>query len=658
MKSNGHNNSAVPRHVDDEGLVAYLDGEIGLETREQVRQHLESCWNCRKRHAAVERSIENFLQLRHERLMPSDLPPAGPSLTLFQSRLAAHQSLTPAQTFFRKIPTVKSIFSRIISVVNIAEYSLRTQVLMARGIAVVAMVSVVAAFILFSGRLNTVTAAEVLRLASEAQAAELARTDQPVIHQRISVKSSRNAEPVSWEVWNDTVNSRVASNQPTYTAAVSKRGNKPTKSPTENIQTTTVSDLRSILRLNGLDEHRPLSADAYRAWSESIAEKTEIVERGDSSLTIQTAPGGAVALGRIVEAKFKLRSYDYHPAALFIKARSVDGEIQFEIAENDYEITSLRNIDPAIFADAVITKNLIPRPGQPASTTAEVPLNSPVSNTNTAAQSEVATAAEPTASLDTELETVKLLDSVGALSGDQITVTRTGGRVSVKGIVDSPQRKSEILAALTPVRNAQGLKIDIQTAAELTAKQKADSKGSSQVDTINADTLRADTTQQLPVENELKAYFSRRGIAADRMNAEIMSYANSVLDRSRSIRRNALALKQVAERFSAADLAKLDAAKQAEYRSLLRSKAAAITADVRNLSNQLSSAGLGSFQSVSGASSDAAAAAKQLFNLASSVDSQVSSSFTISSGGSAAVKSPQFWRNLAQIAAIAAELGR
>src|SRR2546426_12237165 len=113
MKTNGNDNLHVPEHVGGEDLVAYLDGEVGPDRSGQVRRHLESCWDCRDRLGSVERSIERFLELRRQAI-PSELPPSGPAVDLFRRRLAAHESLTPAQSFFRKLS------QRLISVVNVA----------------------------------------------------------------------------------------------------------------------------------------------------------------------------------------------------------------------------------------------------------------------------------------------------------------------------------------------------------------------------------------------------------------------------------------------------------------------------------------------------------------------------------------------------------
>jgi hypothetical protein len=173
----------------------------------------------------------------------------------------------------------------------------------------------------------------------------------------------------------------------------------------------------------------------------------------------------------------------------------------------------------------------------------------------------------------------------------------------------------------------------------------------------------AEVEQSLPVEPELREYFAKKGVSGDALNAEVRAYANAVLNRSRVMRRNALALKQLAERFSPAEIEQLEPKKREEWKSLLRSKAAAVAGDVRSLTSQLSAV-IGS-QNVGGGdtsdvrdAADAARGAQRLFGLAAACDAQVSQSFAISSAGktSPAVKTVQFWRNLKQMADIAAEM--
>lgn len=285
-----------------------------------------------------------------------------------------------------------------------------------------------------------------------------------------------------------------------------------------------------------------------------------------------------------------------------------------------------------------------------------IPVPTTIEKASTSANTAANPVVNPGATLETEVEVFKALDGINALSGDQISITRTtAGQLKVSGIVDSVQRKTEILTALGGLRNTPGLTIDVQTATEAASRQRQ----SGDIKPIEIDTTRTESDRQLPVEAELKAYFEKRGLTGEKLNAEITVYAGSILQRSDSLRRNALSLKRLAERFSPAEFERLDEQKRQQWESLLRSKAAAIAGDARSLSSQLSAVGLGGGgDGGDGATirnaSDVAQAAQRLFGLGVECDAQIRQSFSISRGGTASVKTVQFWRNLHQIADIAA----
>src|SRR5438874_1955234 len=125
MKTKNNNSSMMPSHIEDERLITFLDGEAEPDSHKEMLAHLESCWDCRSRLSSVERSIENFLRTRQDVLLPPELPPSGPALDLFRTRLAAHQSLTPAQSFFRvHLAGLRSLYRSVSHSLNIANYSL------------------------------------------------------------------------------------------------------------------------------------------------------------------------------------------------------------------------------------------------------------------------------------------------------------------------------------------------------------------------------------------------------------------------------------------------------------------------------------------------------------------------------------------------------
>jgi hypothetical protein len=70
------------------------------------------------------------------------------------------------------------------------------------------------------------------------------------------------------------------------------------------------------------------------------------------------------------------------------------------------------------------------------------------------------------ATAELEVEVIRLLNQVDALSGEQLDVTRTAeGLLLIEGIIDTSERKQEIVRALDPVSNHPSVKIRIETPA-------------------------------------------------------------------------------------------------------------------------------------------------------------------------------------------------
>jgi anti-sigma factor RsiW len=52
-----------PEHLDDDMLVAYLDGEVSATHIRRIRNHLKSCWNCRSVLSDLESQAEAVSRL-------------------------------------------------------------------------------------------------------------------------------------------------------------------------------------------------------------------------------------------------------------------------------------------------------------------------------------------------------------------------------------------------------------------------------------------------------------------------------------------------------------------------------------------------------------------------------------------------------------------
>jgi len=637
----------VPNHIEDEDLISFLDGEIAADLQAEMQTHLESCWHCRSRLSGVERSIENFLQLRQEVLLPAELPPSAPALELFRKRLTTHQALSPSHSLLKvKISDIRQLYRRILNSLNIANYSLKRQLLLARVVAVVVLTSIVAGVILFSGRFNTVSARELLERSINAQAEQLSDVDQPVLHQRIQIRRQVNGSDetssLTWEIWNDTVTSR---------AKLTSYGNQPAET----------SGLREMLRANGMNESRPISATSYKSWTDSLKAKTEEVSNGKTAegldvLTVNTTAPEPVPVGGFLQAGLSVRASDFHPIELRLRVKTADGNEEFDLIENNFEIVSLKDVNPQIFDEDSTAKTLTagnPAPASPSASPSASPEEVVADTNGTGTQPNVATA-----TAETEVEVLDLLHKVGADITEQISVTRTAdGRLLVGGLVENDRRKLEILQALAPIANNPAIKIKVQTIAEATlALQKQNQQsGTGTIDRVEVQ------KGTIPADSDLRAYFSKSG---DDVDAEIRRFSSSVINRSQSAVFQASALNRLANRFTSEQLKTLDAAARVKWLTLLKGYASAVRRETAALRGELepvfggmSAAGEG----VSIASDDELIrSAGKLYGLAVAADRVVRSAFTLSNGNVSvsAVRNQQFRQNLGTIEKLAAAIER
>jgi hypothetical protein len=405
-----------------------------------------------------------------------------------------------------------------------------------------------------------------------------------------------------------------------------------------------------------MNECRPLSAASYKSWTDSVSQKSEEVTGGvdasrDETLTIKTIAPNSTGDGQIAEARFTVRLPDYHPTELYIKVKDVDSYLEFELAEQDFQVVNLKDVDPSVFAgptefeiaSAVDTARKAPQ--EPAHASVSEPgAVEAVGNANAATASD-------------EVEALDLLHRAGADISEQIGVTRAAdGRLLVEGLVETDARKKEILSALAPVANNPAIRIKIQTIEEaIRALQRQKQRSQPvAVDLVEVE------KGALPVDADLRAYFGNKGDATDE---QIRRFATRAIGHSQSALFQASALNRMAKRFSAADLANLKPEDRAKWLDILKGYAAAVLRETSSLRAELQPV-FGGFESGGGAgvisAASLTASAKQLYDLTAANDRIIRSAFTLSSGVSSAtaIKTAQFRQSLGSAEALAAAIAQ
>jgi RNA polymerase sigma factor (sigma-70 family) len=377
------------------------------------------------------------------------------------------------------------------------------------------------------------------------------------------------------------------------------------------------------------------------------------VEDGQTTYVINYERGPNSTNQEIVRASLTLTRSDLHPVEETLLIQQGTELRLFSFAESSFEQHRPATVAPGVFEpDAVIiSERMNDEGGRMNEATSPLALgSSPASSSPVIATPEL------------EIEVLRLLSSVGADTGEQVSVKRTpSGLLQVDAIVDSEQRKREILNALAQVRDNPALRTDVQTVDERLAREARarPSTGAMTVERIEP------TTNSIPLDAELRRYFTAKGVAPNQIDDEIRRFCRTALGHSSQVLQHAGALKNLAGRFSAEDLRTLDPQSKSKWLELIHNHAQAVRQNVIALQRELSAA-LASPAVDSIKESDAAGDAEivqsvdRLFALCSASDSSVRGALSLSNDASrrTAVKGTQFQRALADIQRLATRLAQ
>jgi hypothetical protein len=199
--------------------------------------------------------------------------------------------------------------------------------------------------------------------------------------------------------------------------------------------------------------------------------------------------------------------------------------------------------------------------------TAASPLPSAFASAATPAVPAVASAA-------LEIEALRLLRDARADLNEQIEIKRTPqGKLRVEGILETDQRKAELLAALAPIKDYPAIEIHLLTVAEAVQRERRQPRAAAPEPIVEQTEIIA---AALPVEADLRRHFAARGVDDAQMEAAIRNFAAATIANAHRARSHATTLKRLAARFSSAELEQLDPQALARWRDLLRHHARAL----------------------------------------------------------------------------------
>ncbi len=372
------------------------------------------------------------------------------------------------------------------------------------------------------------------------------------------------------------------------------------------------------------------------------AQEMGLEEQGNHYvLSFESAAGSAPH--RLVQAKLILSRDDLHAVEQTLQVQLENEVRAYRIIETSFERRPNEAVAPAVFEPEPELLSSI----EPETRNSKLETVPPSPGPPIAVSPVLATAA-------LEVEVLLALNQANAFMGEQLSVTRTSeGRLRVSGLVETAERKSELLRALAPVRNNPAVRVEIATVAEAVERERPEGPGDVTVERIET------TEGTSPVYSDLKQKFS---------DDEARRFADRVMSRSRQARRHALALKQLAERFSIADLQTLSTTDRQLWVGLLQQHAREFEREIVALRRELqqvfpappepgvvATGPRGPVLSEPGAvatgsytDAEVQDAVRQLYQLSVTCDQDVRTSFALSaqSRRTAPVKSQQFWHTL------------
>ena len=274
-----------------------------------------------------------------------------------------------------------------------------------------------------------------------------------------------------------------------------------------------------------------------------------------------------------------------------------------------------------------------------------------------------------------EVDILYLLDQVNANSGEQVEIRRLAtGELLVQALVETDQRKAEILKALTPVGGNPIVKTEVLTVEEALRRQSGRNRTPATLDRVVFATDRISVYEEVRrhLEHEMQLRAAKNSqISAVDLDSEVQRFSSRVSNASQQALLHAFALKHLVERFSANDLSSLSEGSRNKWYGMIRAHAGAFRESTRVLRRDLGSLFLQDPQNQGAAQNDESGfsiandsalteTAANLVKLALANDEAISQAFAIQSAPRSATSlgSAAFWSDFNRADNLAVALER
>jgi RNA polymerase sigma factor (sigma-70 family) len=373
------------------------------------------------------------------------------------------------------------------------------------------------------------------------------------------------------------------------------------------------------------------------------------VEEGADNYIITNRTSRTIGASRLLKATMKLNRADLHPIeqALLIER---GGELrEYRFVEASFERLPQKDVATHVFEvePELLSENRKNDGGRMKQTVDLVHPSSFI-------------APSPVASAELEIDVAYLLNQAKGDRSEQVSLSRTAtDLLRVEGVVDTEQRKDELVRALAPVSNNPAVKIEIRTIAEATQRQPRSPSGTIAIRGPE------ETASTVAVDNELRDFLSRKDATlktGNGLDEAVRSLSSRMVNRGYRALFHAIELRRLINRFANVDLRTITPDARAKWLQMVREHAEALERDTAALRQEIQpiffsdSPKVASEEIEIAGDVDLARAVERLHKLAVANNDMLSAAFTISAQSSNRVKSSQFWRALTSAENLAARI--
>jgi len=502
-------------------------------------------------------------------------------------------------------------------------------------------------FLVFKARLSPLTATALLETACVAEVSAQ-QTPDKVRHRSIRLEERRSAEGAivaqrKIEIWENRASGNRAQRlyddtnliagawqKPDGSRTVYHHGSKPQPQPALATPDNLLLNLEDVWQLEP-------SAQTFRTL---IAEPAVAsVEERSTTYVLSYEKERTIGASRLLKATLTLSKSDLHSIEQTLLVQRGSESREYRFVEASFELLPVKAVAPAAFEIEPELTGGAGELGRPVDwahrdlTTSRVPPSPNASTPPIAASAEL------------EVDVAYLLNQAKADRNEQVALTRSaGGSLRVEGVVESQQRKDEILKALASVSNNPAVKIEIRTVAEATQRRAPTTPVVVQEAEETANTVAAD--------EDLRRYFAKTdpGGPGDEL---IRAYSSRVVNGAYRAVFHAIELRKLINRFANVDMRTVTPDARAKWLAMLREHAGSFARENALLRREIqpvffAGSSLRIAEDVSIQSdADLARVVERLHKLALSNSDAIRAALVISAQSStAALKSAAFWQSM------------